>query len=718
MNNTVDKIAVLYVYPSDADPASIYKKEDLDTHFKGPIEQFWIEQSYGRYSFEVSVFVWKLPVDKTVTVSDNGHYVVDMLNKVLPDGGDIKVPGFKPDEFSRTIILLGGGVFGFGGGMGVSNLKVNGVEYSNVRVGSFTYFHPNDKYYSPDLRFGYYEKNRPFKGAKSGETMGYPELGLNNEDGTLLHEWGHGLGLSTHANSWNSEKAPLYGNLFWWNKKESLWNQDGDYGNLFDIMGGNPGYSLHINAFYKERLGWVGTGEKEVVTASKKDIRLLPLESQDTGTIKCVQYPVPSNTFTRPAPFMNEADYSFYIEYRQPIGLDKHLGHEYLRSNTEGVLVYLTRKTDIGFAISWLLNMGPDDVFYDNGTPPATATDIMSNQYYRRIDNHKASLNAGRTFYDEQTGFCLTSIRPQASNGVLFDVELGKKQGVVSGVYATALFSGQFMDTSSSGVLYSPDLSYNMKLENGKLVIYNSGNGTGSLVTDTALDRLTFTDGNLAYEKNNGQVWESGTSGNKNAALILGNDGKLRIINNNDGAVIWPKIDLGAGLGAKEILAKVTPEMLQKIADEGMPLYGGDNPPMVEGTYLFNNFKLKSTTNPSAQGVDKIGFQFADLTLTLSDQQAHKITMSYVNGQEQGNGLGSFVVGADKNFTIAAELSTSNNNVPARMILVISGTLNNNGIENAHYANFMLDNSGRDDIWMKNGAGRVIVDIDGVASRV
>ena len=713
MTQSTEKVAILYVYPNDEN-LHIYTQKELTDHFNGPVKKFWQEQSYGRYTCEASVFVWKLPVDSTKTDRKHGHYVVDMLKAVLPDGGNIEVPGYKPDDFARTLILLGGGVYGFGGGMGSKDLRVNGKEYKAVSVGSFTYFHPDDKHYSENLRFGYYEEGSAFRGHKSGETTGYPSLGLRGGDGTLLHEWGHGLGLSTHANYWHSEREPLYGKIYWWNKKDSLWDQDGDYGNLFDIMGGNPQYSLHINAFYKELLGWLQPSEKKTVTSSTKDIRLAPLESQETGKVKCLQYAIPANTFVRPEPFMNDADYSFYVEYRRPIGLDVHLGHEYLRGNTEGLLVCLTRRKGEGFRCSWLLDMSPDDTFYENAPAPATATDIMSNTYYRVDDHHEASLNAGRAFYDDETGFCLTNIRPDGDEGVDFDVELGKKVGVESGVHVTALFSGDGLEASGAVVLFSNNLAYKMRVEGGKAVISQCSDGSEVWSSDVGLDQVSFLDGNLAYEKGGSQVWQSDTGGHADARLVVGDDGKLRILDAT-GQIIWPEVDLGGGKGEKEILKKVSKEMLAKIEGQGMPLNGGDNPPNVEGSYLMNNFLLKSSLVPG----DAIGAKYLDLKVTLSDQQAHEVTLAIeegTKGDKKMDGVGSFIVGEGKDFSIAAELTYHYGEAEGKFIGIISGTMEEKGIASGHYANFCLKHDDKYN-WIAVGTGRVFKDNDGFSEK-
>ncbi len=429
-----EKVAILYVYPQDAKPELVHSPSDLERHFRGPIKNFWREQSYGKYDYEASFFYWKYPLSSAQTDAKNDHYVVDMLKNQLPDGGNFTVPGYVPSEYSKTIILLGGGFLGFGGGMGSTALKVNGVDYPKVHVGSFTYLNKNSQFFSKNFRFGYYRPGAEFKGKGNGEETGYPELGLTGEDGILLHEWGHGIGLSSHASYWRSETEPLYGEIYW-SKERSFWNQESGYGNYFDIMGSSPPkYALHMNAFYKDFMGWLEPSEKVTITESQTGVKLMPLQSQEQGVKKAAIYKIPAGKFSRPAPFDNNLEYALYFEYRQPMGFDKHLGHEYLKSNTEGLMINLTRRQGSVFVAAWLLDMSPDGIVYDKA--PSVVNPGSANE----DDHHEATLNAGKTFYDDQIGITITNVRADGANGVTFDVQLGKKSGLASGVYDTADF--------------------------------------------------------------------------------------------------------------------------------------------------------------------------------------------------------------------------------------------------------------------------------------
>ena len=181
-----DKVAVVYVYPNDVAASKLFTKAELEGQFNVQIKKFWDEQSYGKYKFTATVFHVMLPLTSSQTVPANGSMVHDMLQKLMPNG--LPVPGYDPSQFAFNIILLGGNITGFGGGQNTVSLKVNGQVYGNINLASFSYLHPS--YYgqatpSP-FRFFYYPSGQAYKGRKSAETLGYPELALDNAFGTLL----------------------------------------------------------------------------------------------------------------------------------------------------------------------------------------------------------------------------------------------------------------------------------------------------------------------------------------------------------------------------------------------------------------------------------------------------------------------------------------------------------------------------------------------------
>ena len=562
-----DKVAVLYVYPNDVDASKLFTKAQLEAQFNGPVKKFWTELSYGKYNPTISIFTATLPLNSSQTVPANGSFVIDMLKKMLPDG--LNIPGYDPDQYKYAMIMLGGNIVGFSGAQNTYSLKVNGKDYPKLNLSSFSFLHPSfENLTTPrELQFAYYPSGLPFKGQDGSgtEVITYSSLGLWKVSSTVLHEWGHALGLQLHANNWRSTVEPLYGDIYWFRKNTSLWDQEGEYGNLFDIMGGGTRYSLHFNAFFKDLLGWFAPSEKIALSGNMQDVRLMPLESQEAGKAKCAVYAIPNGVFTRPPNFDNRLDYAFYLEYRQPMGFDIHLGHEYLRSNTEGLMICMTRKNNIGFWASWLLDMSPDNIVHDRSPTVINsyATDPLTGKFccQNTDDNHEASLNAGKTFYDDQIGFCLTNIRPQGINGILFDTQVGKKVGVKSGVYTTTLFPDQALTTLDT--LYSTNLQYYLSWQNGQWVMRRSADNIEVWRLPTISNKLTLIAGELVLSQNGQTVWRSATTGKPITRLWINNNGELNITD-GDGKIVW---------SSKAVSTIELPEALGKVTVSPNPVF-------------------------------------------------------------------------------------------------------------------------------------------------
>jgi hypothetical protein len=162
----------------------------------------------------------------------------------------------------------------------------------------------------------------------------------------------------------------------------------------------------------------------------------------------------------------------------------------------------------------------------------------------------------------------------------------------------------------------------------------------------------------------------------------------------------------------KEIVNLVPDQILNEIKDLGMPIYSGENPPSIEGSYLAKPFILKSSNIES----DSPGMLFADLYIKFRNQNNKNLTIDfdYANGGELGLGYGSYIVGDDGKFSVFVEVDVTYNESKAKVVMIISGKLADDGIKNLYYANFMIDNFGNEQgYWIDNGTGRVLYDEDG-----
>ncbi len=100
----------------------------------------------------------------------------------------------------------------------------------------------------------------------------------------------------------------------------------------------------------------------------------------------------------------------------------------------------------------------------------------------------------------------------------------------------------------------------------------------------------------------------------------------------------------------REINNLVPPSLLAIIDSLGMPIHKGDNPPSIGGSYLCKPFKIINSNRPG----DAIGSIYSDYYVKFSKQNNDELTVSmdYLNGPENGTGLGGFIVGDNGNFSV------------------------------------------------------------------
>ena len=140
----------------------------------------------------------------------------------------------------------------------------------------------------------------------------------------------------------------------------------------------------------------------------------------------------------------------------------------------------------------------------------------------------------------------------------------------------------------------------------------------------------------------------------------------------------------------------------------------GFNPPDFENIFFASPFALVN----SNISYDYVGKTFSDYSVQFYDQDNENLTVkvSYVNGPEEGNGLGAFISGSGNKFSVFVQVNSTYNGTNAVMLHIISGTLTSTGIQNLYFANFMLNNYGNPyGYWIEEGEGRVIKDTDGMS---
>ena len=161
----------------------------------------------------------------------------------------------------------------------------------------------------------------------------------------------------------------------------------------------------------------------------------------------------------------------------------------------------------------------------------------------------------------------------------------------------------------------------------------------------------------------------------------------------------------------------VPPEILDQL-DDHIPIYGGINPPKVEGQFKLSPCKL---VYDSTNGFE-VGYVFADLYFQFSNQDMENNTLDYREQQIQNTkvGKGAFISGEGDKFSVFFNTEGvdvyEDYSIPVKTALIISGIKTSSGIKDLNYA-FVLVEKGADPkpYIIPEGSYRVIVDGDGIS---
>lgn len=171
---------------------------------------------------------------------------------------------------------------------------------------------------------------------------------------------------------------------------------------------------------------------------------------------------------------------------------------------------------------------------------------------------------------------------------------------------------------------------------------------------------------------------------------------------------------------------KVVPEWLLEMMEPYIPIYEGDNPPIIEGTYLLSPQKLFYDSSKQYSS----GKIFADNYLFFTDQDEVEDTINFVGFEVNSHGdiisekygEGAFISGEGNDFSIffntAGEHYYNDGYSYSNEALIVSGTKTSTGIRDIYYAFAMVDKYDPYNHLMPIGAFRVFIDGDGIASAI
>ena len=160
----------------------------------------------------------------------------------------------------------------------------------------------------------------------------------------------------------------------------------------------------------------------------------------------------------------------------------------------------------------------------------------------------------------------------------------------------------------------------------------------------------------------------------------------------------------------QRITQQIPQEYLEKMSAH-MPIYSGNTPPAIEGTYVLSPLLLHYSSD--GQSLNNLADQF----IRMTNQDTSKNTVMYEDKQASNykERTEMVVLGKDNNFTIFAVVPGYLGSVTYKLATIVSGTMTDAGIKDCHIALLMVDKNDPDNQVMKVGTYRIFKDKDGLA---
>ena len=130
----------------------------------------------------------------------------------------------------------------------------------------------------------------------------------------------------------------------------------------------------------------------------------------------------------------------------------------------------------------------------------------------------------------------------------------------------------------------------------------------------------------------------------------------------------------------------ISEEFIAKMANNGMIINEGINPPNIEGVFATGILKMIYT---SLEKDFPIGEEIKSYRFKFYDQVGTRVKTDYVNeafiNEEQATGRGTIISGSGNKFTAYLDMNIIDSGIKTRDVSVLSGEITPNGIKDFQY---------------------------------
>lgn len=139
----------------------------------------------------------------------------------------------------------------------------------------------------------------------------------------------------------------------------------------------------------------------------------------------------------------------------------------------------------------------------------------------------------------------------------------------------------------------------------------------------------------------------------------------------------------------------ISEEFIAKMANNGMVINEGINPPNIEGVFATGILKMIYT---SLEKDFPIGEEIKSYRFKFYDQVGTRVKTDYVNeafiNEEQATGRGTIISGSGNKFTAYLDMNIIDSGIKTRDVSVLSGEITPNGIKDFQYGFLKIEKTG------------------------